>query len=691
MVKQRQWQRLSTRITLVAGLAIFTGFAVMIGLISTSSYRSALEQGHEAAREQSADFAKDVSSKLERGMTVTGQLANTVAGIRSVGIPDRKQTTAVLIETLRRNPDAIGIWMLWEPNAFDGNDAAFRLDWPRHDPTGRFIPYVVRSGGQIKIDQMVPVEDSQKFEQFRDNAAAYQPFYEKSPGGDFYLQPKARKKDTLTEPFFYAVDGQQVLESSMVTSVVDDAGRFLGVVGLDLALSDLQKEFGAVRIHDSGYLTVLSEGGMYVVSQDVQQLGKPVASGSALAAHLAKVKQGEAFSYEDGTFTHFYQPISIGKTGQYWSVGVSIPTAAITASAVSQRNLAMLIGGVSLLVILVLLALLVRRQTAALNVLADSMEQLASGKGDLTARIEVSNRDEIGRTADAFNRFIASLRDMFVEVREQSLAVSAGARQISEAVERVEQASTSQSDTASATAASVEQVTVSVQQIAQISSDAEQLAEETGQLSRSSVDAVSRVSAEVSHVNQTMQALSERMEELGRRSQEVNTIVRVIQDIADQTNLLALNAAIEAARAGESGRGFAVVADEVRNLAGRTANATVEISRIVSAIGKETRDAVADVELTRNRVSNSVAIAGEANQAILDISARNGQLLGRVEEIAASTREQSSASNEIARNIEQISSMAQSNNEVVIEVGGALDELREMAGRLETIVGSFRV
>ncbi|MGL6069795.1 methyl-accepting chemotaxis protein [Craterilacuibacter sp.] len=682
---------MSTRITLVAGVAIFIGFSVMIALISTFSYQSTLEQGQAVAREQSAAFADDVSSKLEQGMTVTGQLANTVAGIRKVVTPDRKQMTAVLIETLKRQPDAIGVWMVWEPNAFDGNDAAFRFDWPQHDPTGRFTPYVVRSGGQIKMDVMTPVDEIKTFEQFRANPETYQPFYEKSPDGDFYLQPKKRKQDTLTEPFFYSVDGQQVLESSLVTAVVDDAGRFLGVVGIDLALSDLQKEFGAVRIHDSGYLTVLSEGGLYVVSQDAQQLGKPVASGSVLAAHLAKVKQGAAFSYEEGAFTHFYQPISIGKTGQFWSVGVSIPTAAITEAAVTQRNLAILIGGVALLVIITLLAWLVRRQTAALNVLADSMEQLASGKGDLTARIEVSNRDEIGRTADAFNRFLASLRDMFIEVREQSLAVSTGTRQISEAVERVEQASTSQSDAASATAASVEQVTVSVQQIAQISADAEQLAEENGQLSRSSVDAVSRVSAEVSQVNQTMQSLSERMDELGQRSQEVSTIVRVIQDIADQTNLLALNAAIEAARAGESGRGFAVVADEVRNLAGRTASATVEIARIVSAIGKETRDAVADVELTRSQVSNSVAIAGEANQAILDISARNGQLLGRVGEIAASTREQSSASSEIARNVEQISSMAQSNSEIVIEVGGALDELREMAGRLETMVGSFKV
>ncbi|WP_374420997.1 methyl-accepting chemotaxis protein [Chromobacterium sp.] len=690
-MEKQNWGHLSTRIIVVAAAAIAVGFAVMIGLIAWQSYNSAVDQGYKLASEQASSYAKDAESDFARNFTIPRHLADAVQGIQRVAHPDRKLADNMIQQLLDNAPQSVGLWMLWEPNAFDGNDNAFRLDWPRHDPTGRYQPYVTKNDkGKAQMDVMMSADRVKEFPKFKEHPDSYQPDYEKPGWGDFYYVPKQRGRDTITEPYPYEVQNRKILESSLAVVMKDAAGKMLGVSATDIALDDLQKKFGQIRLYETGYVSMLSEGGLYVVNPDPAQLGKPAAKDGPLAPYLAKVKQGEDFVYEAGGFTHFFHSVKVANTGQFWTLGVSIPTAAITADARRQSLTAVLIGVVALALILLVLAGVVRALTRPLNHLAATMEQLASGKGDLTIRIPIRNRDEIGRTADAFNRFIASLRDMFVDVREQSQAVTAAAVSLQESARQVESASASQSDAASATAAGVEQVTVSVQHIANTSQQAEDTARETGALTERSVATVNQVTAEIQRMTSNMQALAERVNGLGARSAEVSTIVNVIKDIADQTNLLALNAAIEAARAGELGRGFAVVADEVRNLAGRTAEATVEISRIVNAIGQETRDAVSDVQKSTQLVGNSVAIAEDANQAMQTVLDRSHGLVGSIVDIAASTREQSAASLEIAQNVERISSMAQSNSEVVRQVASSVSHLRELSARLEALVGDFR-
>jgi methyl-accepting chemotaxis protein/methyl-accepting chemotaxis protein-2 (aspartate sensor receptor) len=116
----------------------------------------------------------------------------------------------------------------------------------------------------------------------------------------------------------------------------------------------------------------------------------------------------------------------------------------------------------------------------------------------------------------------------------------------------------------------------------------------------------------------------------------------------------------------------------------------VEISRIVNAIGQETRDAVSDVQKSSQLVGNSVAIAEDANQAMQTVLDRSHGLVGSIVDIASSTREQSAASLEIAQNVERISSMAQSNSDVVRQVAASVSHLRELSARLEALVGDFR-
>ena len=161
----------------------------------------------------------DAEGDFNQGFTLPHHLADSILGIKRVAAPDRKLADNMIQQLLDGAPQSVGLWMLWEPNAFDGNDNAFRLDWPRHDPTGRYQPYITKNAqGKAQMDVMMSADRVKEFPKFKDHPETYQPDYEKSGWGDFYFVPKQRGRDTITEPYPYEVQGKMVLESFVQSS-----------------------------------------------------------------------------------------------------------------------------------------------------------------------------------------------------------------------------------------------------------------------------------------------------------------------------------------------------------------------------------------------------------------------------------------------------------------------------------------
>lgn len=161
--------------------------------------------------------------------------------------------------------------------------------------------------------------------------------------------------------------------------------------------------------------------------------------------------------------------------------------------------------------------------------------------------------------------------------------------------------------------------------------------------------------------------------------------------VAEQTNLLALNAAIEAARAGEYGRGFAVVADEVRKLAERTTVSTQEITEMVAHIQQGTKQAVATMETSMTEVEEGVQLANAAGESIERIAEGSGRVIDYASHISDALKEQSIASNQVARNVETIVQMAEKNHQAVNRAGATVKLIEEAMQTLRNAVGRFKI
>jgi methyl-accepting chemotaxis protein len=329
----------------------------------------------------------------------------------------------------------------------------------------------------------------------------------------------------------------------------------------------------------------------------------------------------------------------------------------------------------------------IRRSLGGIN---DAMQQLASGRGDLTSRLQVKSQDEIGKTCEAFNGFMQGLQGIFQEVKSNSAEVSTAALDLASVSERVSKASQQQSDAASATASAVEQLTVSIASVAESALDVHKLSNESLDRTRKGNESLSELIGEIDQAESAVSEIAESVNEFIRSTETITSMTKQVKDIAEQTNLLALNAAIEAARAGEQGRGFAVVADEVRKLAEKSAQSASQIDAVTQTLGyqsgtveKSIQKGLQSLQSSQEFLENVAMVLSEANDAVTQAS--HG-----VDGITKSVYEQKSASNEISQNVEQIAQSAEQNGATIEQTFKAARRLEQLASNLENAVNKFK-
>lgn len=315
----------------------------------------------------------------------------------------------------------------------------------------------------------------------------------------------------------------------------------------------------------------------------------------------------------------------------------------------------------------------------------------ATAAGDLTTPVRVEGSDEIGRMLQAVATMQQSLREMLGEIRRNTDHLSEAATTLATVAGDVERAVNEQNDASSTMAAAVEELTVSIGEVAKNAEEASSVARESGAIAKEGGEVMQRTVESIKKIADRVTEAAKDIGQLEKHSAEITSIVNVIETIAEQTNLLALNAAIEAARAGEYGRGFAVVADEVRKLAERTTVSTQEITEMIAHIQQGTKQAVTAMETSVAEVEQGVQLANAAGESIERIAEGSGRVIDYASHISDALKEQSVASNQVARNVETIVQMADKNHQTVNRATAAAKLIEDAMQTLRQAVGRFKI
>ncbi|NLK38239.1 MAG: HAMP domain-containing protein [Epulopiscium sp.] len=523
-----------------------------------------------------------------------------------------------------------------------------------------------------------------------------------------WYQVNNTKKPLLVPPYEDIVTKKMTL--TMAVPVFDAKGsNVLGAVGTDLPLDSVMNKFKSYTLGQTGFFLLVSNDGNIVYHPDSNYINKNISEiniSSSAAEAIAKRQNGAVVYEIDGQQVHGYLS-DVGDSG--WSVLTGLPDKEFYHSYnLIRTTIYMIFGGV--LILMAMLMVLVSRSIVnPLKKLADTANEIADGRLDVTVMTDA--QDETGVVAMAIGRSVERLRQYVLYIEEITSVLDEIAHgnlrfelkneyigEFAKIKNALLNISVTLSDTLTQIDVASDQVANGSEQIAsgaqalsqgatEQAGSIEQLAAVIGELTNHITNTASNaadgnkkaemLAMEINESNQKMKKMMEAMNDISNASNEIGKIIKTIEDIAFQTNILALNAAVEAARAGSAGKGFAVVADEVRNLAGKSA----EAARTTTAL----------IEKSLRAVSDGTLIADQTAQSLTNVVTNAHDVTSAINQITSATEEQTHSIQEINIGIEQVSSVIQSNSATAEESAAASEELSGQAQMLKDLMSKFKL
>ena len=700
--------------------------AGMVGSVVLLKARDSVEDlSMHYAKNASEASASKVEKFLEPHWFTVEAIGQIMERYEDLPRSERRSFFNAALEALvHRNQDIIAAWCNWEPNTLEGDDSEY-LKIPGTEPNGRFAPYWFRTPSGVKVETLVD--------------------YDKPGDGDYYLLAKNSGRTMLLDPYFYKVNGKDIMITSIAAPIRSKKGTVLGVVGVDISIEGIQEISQAYKPLGDALTAVFSNNGTVSGHFDPSRIGKKILEserdmfGPHLDDFMVALKDGRPYSFVrwvpaiNSDLTFFFSPIKVGSSTTPWSFAVAISTKTVMAPVYSMIEIAVYVSIAIIVVVIIVAVYMSNSISKPIIKVTNTIKDISDGEGDLTQNIKVQSKDEVGDLARYFNKLMEVLRKPISETKIIVEQLASSSKDLSAISNELSASSEETVNTAGNVASTAEEMSVNINAMAggaeQASVNANDVAGSAEQMSANMntiAAAIEEMSASISEISSNADEArkvagdattksgeaTSTMNRLGVAAKEIGQVTDVIKKIADKTNLLALNATIEAASAGEAGKGFAVVAGEIKELANQSATSADDIAQRIDSIQDETSNAVdviRDVSEIIVKINLSVeAIAGhvgqqtkasneiasnvsQANTGAKRVAAAIGEVAKGSRDIARNASEAAAGATHVSQNVSSMREVARKSSVGASQVNGSAENLFKMAEQLRTVMGKFKV
>ncbi|AEA69964.1 Methyl-accepting chemotaxis protein PctB [Pseudomonas fluorescens] len=489
-----------------------------------------------------------------------------------------------------------------------------------------------------------------------------------------------------TDAYYWAPDDVSLIGT--VQTVADSSGKLVGVVCLDVSLKQLTELVKNIKLGESGYLMLVeANGNVLVDAADAKHNFKPLADLGPNYAELAKSSDGVTQIEIDGVP---YMANVVSSKGLGWRFIGLIKRDEVMAEASSLTWLIAAIAAVLAVVFALVGASFASVIVRPIRGVANGLQEIAEGEGDLTRKLIVQGKDETATLAGWFNQFLGMIAQLMQRIGSASSDLQTAAADTSHVAQNMNDAAGRQRQAVELVSTAFNEMVATANEVARSCSQAASSADEGYRDVHDGQHHIGEATGSVLKLSDDLQKSTQTMQALEQDSKNINTILDTIRSIAEQTNLLALNAAIEAARAGDQGRGFAVVADEVRALARRTADSTGEIDSLLGNLARRTQEVTQQMQSSLQVSQTSVERIQQARDSFDKIRNSVDSIRDQNTQIATAAEEQHQVAEDINRHIAQIHADAQLVEEFAHSAQTGSGRLTDISGQLKGLVGRFK-